>query len=308
MTQDEMTQNKMTPNKIRNTILKAIYSDNDLKEDLVLKGGNALKFYDITDRASQDLDFSIKESIRYQKENEGERLRTLISDAFQQVGFLVVGFEFIEKPQKRKKDLPPFWGGYKISFAIVDIEKHQDKIDSQDPDNMKELSKYGEDLENNRKKIEIDLSYDEYVADKKSYDLEGTTIYLYSPLMLVYEKIRASCQQLEDYKLVGNKTRARDLYDIYKTLTNTRQSTLREAVLNQDNFYILENIFKAKDVPLELMLKLDSKKSDLAEDYKKRYNQISADEIEDFDYIFFYNKDLFEKLFEEYQNYKQETL
>lgn len=127
--------------------------------------------------------------------------------------------------------------------------------------------------------------------------------------MLVYEKIRASCQQLEDYKLVGNKTRARDLYDIYKTLTNTRQSTLREAVLNQDNFYILENIFKAKDVPFELMLKLDSKKSDLAEDYKtKVIPQISADEIEDFDYIFFYNKDLFEKLFEEYQNYKQETL
>ena len=78
---------------------------------------------------------------------------------------------------------------------------------------------------------------------KKSYDLEGTTIYLYSPLMIVYEKIRASCQQLEDYKLVGDKTRARDLYDIYKTLTNTRQATLREAVLNQDNFYILENIF-----------------------------------------------------------------
>ena len=304
-----MTPNKMTPDKIRNTILKAIYSDNDLKEDLVLKGGNALKFYDITDRASQDLDFSIKESIRYQKENEGEKLRALILDAFRQVGFLVVGFKFIEKPQKRKKDLPPYWGGYKISFTIVDIEKHQDKIDSQDLDNMKELSKYGEDLENNRKKIEIDLSYDEYVADKKSYDLEGTTIYLYSPLMLVYEKIRASCQQLEDYKLVGNKTRARDLYDIYKTLTNTRQSTLREAVLNQDNFYILENIFKAKDVPFELMLKLDSKKSDLAEDYKtKVIPQISANEIEDFDYIFFYNKDLFEKLFEEYQNYKQETL
>ena len=84
----------------------------------------------------------------------------------------------------------------------------------------------------------------------KSYDLEGTTIYLYSPLMLVYEKIRASCQQLEDYKLVGNKTRARDLYDIYKILTNPKQANLREAVLDQDNFYILENIFKAKDVPL----------------------------------------------------------
>ena len=228
----------MTPDEIRNTILKAIYSDSDLKENLVLKGGNALKLYNITDRSSQDLDFSIKESIRYEKENEGKKLQDLISDAFQQVGFLVVGFEFIEKPKKRKEDLPPFWGGYKISFAIVDTEKYQDKIELQDPDKMKELSKYGENLENNSKKIEIDLSYDEYVADKKSYDLEGTTIYLYSPLMLVYEKIRASCQQLEDYKLVGNKTRARDLYDIYKILTNPKQANLREAVLDQDNFYI----------------------------------------------------------------------
>ena len=295
----------MTPDEMRNTILKAIYSDSDLKETLVLKGGNALKLYNITDRSSQDLDFSIKESIRYEKENEGKKLQDLISDAFQQVGFLVVGFEFIEKPKKRNKDLPPFWGGYKISFAIVDTEKYQDKIDLQDPDKMKELSKYGENLENNSKKIEIDLSYDEYVADKKSYDLEGTTIYLYSPLMLVYEKIRASCQQLDYYKLVGNKTRARDLYDIYKILTNTRQTNLREAVLDQCNFYILENIFKAKDVPLELMLKLDSKKSDLAEDYKtKVIPQISADEIEEFDYIFFYNKNLFENLFKEYQNYK----
>lgn len=297
----------MTPDEIRNTILKAIYSDSDLKENLVLKGGNALKLYNITDRSSQDLDFSIKESIRYEKENEGKKLQDLISDAFQQVGFLVVGFEFIEKPKKRKEDLPPFWGGYKISFAIVDTEKYQDKIELQDPDKMKELSIYGENLENNRKKIEIDLSYDEYVADKKSYDLEGTTIYLYSPLMLVYEKIRASCQQLEDYKLVGNKTRARDLYDIYKILTNTQQSNLREAVLDQDNFYILENIFKAKDVPLELMLKLDSKESDLAEDYKtKVIPQISTVEIEEFEYIFFYNKKLFEELFEKYQNYKQE--
>lgn len=53
--------------------------------------------------------------------------------------------------------------------------------------------------------------------------------------------------------------------------------------------------------------KVVSKVKEVAEDYKtKVIPQISADEIEDFDYIFFYNKDLFEKLFEEYQNYKQE--
>ena len=296
----------MKPDDIRNIILKAIFSDSDLKENLVLKGGTALKLHNITDRSSQDLDFSIEESIRYDKDVEGKKLQGLISDAFKQIGFLVVGFEFIEKPKKRKRDLPPFWGGYKISFAIVDTEKYQEKIDLQDPNKMKELSKYGEALENNSKKIEIDLSYDEYVADKDSYDLEGTTIYLYSPLMIVYEKIRASCQQLDDYKLVGDKTRARDLYDIYKTLTNKGQIDLREAVLNQDNFYILENIFQAKDVPLELMLKLDSKKTELAEDYKaKVVPQIPAKEIEKFEFLFSYNDQLFKDLFKKYQDYKR---
>jgi len=94
----------MKPDDIRNTILKAIFSDSDLKENLVLKGGTALKLHNITDRSSQDLDFSIEESIRYDKDVEGKKLQGLISDAFKQIGFLVVGFEFIEKPKKRIKN------------------------------------------------------------------------------------------------------------------------------------------------------------------------------------------------------------
>ena len=82
-----------------------------------------------------------------------KKLQGLISDAFKQIGFLVVGFEFIEKPKKRKRELASvFGGGYKISFAIVDTEKYQEKIDLQDPNKMKELSKYGESLENNSKR------------------------------------------------------------------------------------------------------------------------------------------------------------
>lgn len=302
----------MKPDKIRNIILKAIYSDNYLKETLVLKGGNALKFHNITERSSQDLDFSIGETIRYEKENQGEKLKKLISDAFHKVGFLVVGFEFINKPKKRHIDLPPYWGGYMISFSIIDEKQYEDKINEinkEDHSRLKELSRYGEKLEDNKKKIEIDLSYDEYVADKESYNLEGTTIYLYSPLMIVYEKIRASCQQLKEYPLTTNKTRARDLFDIYKTLTNSKQVDLREAVLDEKNFYILENIFEAKKVPLELMKKLESKKDDLAEDYESRVKpQIPNDEDKvDFDYLFFYNDDLFKKLFNKYKIYKQEN-
>ena len=75
----------MKPDDIRNTILKAIFSDSDLKENLVLKGGTALKLHNITDRSSQDLDFSIEESIRYDKDVEGKKLQGLISDAFKQM-------------------------------------------------------------------------------------------------------------------------------------------------------------------------------------------------------------------------------
>lgn len=83
-------------------------------------------------------------------------------------------------------------------------------IASQDPENMKELNKYGIPLERDGKKIEIDLSYDEYVENKEDYNLNGTKIYLYSPLMIVYEKIRASCQQLDEYPLtIKTKTRAK---------------------------------------------------------------------------------------------------
>lgn len=106
----------MKPDDIRNTILKAIFSDSDLKENLVLKGGTALKLHNITDRSSQDLDFSIEESIRYDKDVEGKKLQGLISDAFKQIGFLVVGFEFIEKPKKENETCLRF--GEDIRFLL----------------------------------------------------------------------------------------------------------------------------------------------------------------------------------------------
>ncbi|MBF0780619.1 MULTISPECIES: nucleotidyl transferase AbiEii/AbiGii toxin family protein [unclassified Granulicatella] len=296
----------MTPDEIRNTILKTIYSDTELVKNLVLKGGNALKLHRIVDRESQDLDFSIKETIRFTKENEGVKLQQLITDAFSQKGFFVNSFEFALKPKNRHRDLPPYWGGYKISFALLDQEKYHDKINSQDSIQMKELNKYALSIESGIKKIEIDLSYDEYTEHKEPYDLDGTTIYLYSPLMIVYEKIRASCQQLEEYSLTTNKTRARDLYDIFKTLTNINQVELRSEVLNEDNFYILENIFRVKEVPLELMTKLDTKKDDLAADYEcKVLPQISKKDREEFEYIFDYNQILFNELFEKYQKYNE---
>uniref|UniRef100_UPI003D80BE6D hypothetical protein n=1 Tax=Streptococcus orisratti TaxID=114652 RepID=UPI003D80BE6D len=106
--------------------------------------------------------------------------------------------------------------------------------------------------------------------------------------------------------LTTNKTRARDLYDIFKTLTNINQVELRSEVLNEDNFYILENVFRVKEVPLELMTKLGTKKDDLAADYERKVlPQIPNKDQEEFEYIFDYNQRLFNELFERYQKYNE---
>ncbi|WP_271402501.1 nucleotidyl transferase AbiEii/AbiGii toxin family protein, partial [Salinicoccus roseus] len=128
--------------------------------------------------------------------------------------------------------------------------------------------------------------------------IDGTTVYLYSPLMIIYEKIRASCQQLEDYKLSSSKTRARDLYDIYSTLTDISNVELREAVINPDNFEILRRMFGLKEVPIELIPKVRNIKGRLQMDYEQSVRpQIPANiERPDFEYLFAYNMELFDDL------------
>ncbi|CYY13989.1 Uncharacterised protein [Streptococcus suis] len=81
---------------------------------------------------------------------------------------------------------------------------------------------------------------------------------------------------------------------------------LRSEVLSEDNFYILENIFRVKEVPLELMTKLGTKKDDLAADYERKVlPQIPNKDQEEFEYIFDYNQRLFNELFERYQKYNE---
>lgn len=290
----------MTPDEIRNTVLKAIYSEESLIDILVLKGGNALRLLGVTNRESQDLDFSIKEEIRFTQEKEGALLEKSITKAFDDKGYLVNKFTFKDKPKTRKDYLPPFWGGYSITFSIIDKNKYADKINKNDTN----LNRYAEELLDGTKKIEIDLSFDEYTEHKVSVELEDIKIFLYSPLMIVYEKIRASCQQLDDYHLTSSKVRARDLYDIYTTLTNSKYIDLREEVLNSDNFYILEKTFSLKEVPLNLLTKLNSKKEDLEYDYNTNVKpQIPQnDDTVDFDFLFSYNEELFNLLHEKLLN------
>jgi predicted nucleotidyltransferase component of viral defense system len=287
----------MHPDKIRNTIITSIFSNDDFLDILTLKGGIAMRLLDLTNRESSDLDFSITEGKRLSKEIEGKQIEKQLNQSFEEIGYKVISLKFSDKPLKRKVITPPYWGGYQIEFSIISLDKFHDLNEKQ----KSNINAYGESIENGKKKIKIDLSFEEYTKPRIETQLNDYTIYLYSPIMIVYEKIRASCQQLPEYKLGTEKARARDLYDIYTMLTHKKQIDLKNEVFNEDNFYIIKKMFELKNVDFPLMLKLETIKHDLSSDYENNVlPQIPGNqETPSFDYLFSYNNEIFKDLYKQ---------
>ena len=285
----------MNADEIRLTVIKAIFSTPQLEEILTLKGGNAMTLQGLTDRQSQDLDFSIQENIRLSIEQDGPLFFQSLQNEFKPLGYQVASFKFEEKPSKRTVRTPPYWGGYQIEFSILKEEVFLHLTEAQ----LKNINAYAESIEEGKKRIQIDLSFDEYTEPRIKEKMGDIDIYLYSPLMIIYEKVRASCQQLSHYTLGMNKKRARDLFDIYTILTNIKHVDLYDEVLSPDNLYIIRKMFALKEVPIDLIPKIEEIKEELRQDYESKViPQVPGNQsIPDFDYLFAFNNELFMKLY-----------
>lgn len=280
----------------RDLAIKGIFSDDDLFEILTLKGGNAMALLDITDRASQDLDFSIKQGIRLTQDEDAPKFKKALERTFEEEGYRIIDFKFDVKPKKTKRELPPFWGGYSINFKVMDEETYEKTYDVSD----QKRSSMALQLEGGKKKIEIDISLEEYTEDRIQMKLDEYQIHIYSPLMIVYEKMRALCQQLPDYEYASfEKTRARDLYDIYIAIQKSESLELREQILSSSNVHILSEMFKAKNVSLELLLKIESYREQLEDDFNQRVTPQIADRknVPDFDFLFEFNIELIKEVY-----------
>ena len=95
----------------------------------------------------------------------------------------------------------------------------------------------------------VDISKHEFCRGKVEKELDNYTIYVYTPEMIVIEKLRAICQQLPGYPLNPVKRgRARDFYDIHLLVTAKGID-----LANNENLALLRDTFHAKDVPLDLL-------------------------------------------------------
>ena len=280
----------------RDLAIKGIFSDDDLFEILTLKGGNAMALLDITDRASQDLDFSIKQGVILTQDEDAPKFKKALERTFEEEGYRIIDFKFDVKPKKTKRELPPFWGGYSINFKVMDEETYEKTYDVSD----QKRSSMALQLEGGKKKIEIDISLEEYTEDRMQMKLDEYQIHIYSPLMIVYEKMRALCQQLPDYEYASfEKTRARDLYDIYIAIQKSQSLELREQILSPSNTHILREMFKAKNVSLELLLKVETYREQLKDDFNQRVTPQIADRknVPEFDFLFEFNIELIKEVY-----------
>lgn len=278
--------------QIKRLVVKAVLSDDKLFENLVLKGGNAIDLiHQITARASVDIDFSMQEDFPGGADELHRRMDRALTSTFRQEGYQVFDLKMVEKPERLSKDMADFWGGYGFEFKLVSEVLSK----THGPDRI-ELRKYALNLGQGTKFL-IDVSRHEYVNHKQTRDFDGYVVYVYSPEMIVCEKLRAICQQMPEYGPIIRRmrpaaARARDFVDIYYLVT-----ILGLDVTTDEYRTVIAEMFAKKRVPLSLLGRIEAYREFHRADFAAVQATISPGIVlSDFDTYFDFTLDLAERL------------
>lgn len=273
--------------QIKKIAIISLFSDDELMDKFVLKGGNALGLvYKLIQRESIDIDVSIEKDFE-NVQGTMEKLTNVLKKNFDENEYYAFDIKLSEKPHYTNEELKGFWGGYRLEFKVID--KYLLKDLNGDVEKIRKSSLIlGEGA---KKNFKIDISKWEYCKGKVEIELDDYTIYVYSPLMILYEKLRAICQQNEKYKTIvptmKRSPRPRDFYDIYSILKNLPDID----IVDNLNLEILKAIFLIKKVPLYFLGELDKD----MEYHKSGYEALKATleqntKAEDFSFYFNYVK------------------
>ncbi|OGI04842.1 MAG: hypothetical protein A2Y25_04235 [Candidatus Melainabacteria bacterium GWF2_37_15] len=234
--------------KIKKLSIRSLFSDDVLMERLVLKGGNCIDLaYKLSTRSSLDLDFSMETDFTQEEiDTFTDRIEFQFNNYFPQENLRTFDIKFSSRPMKPDKYND--WGGYRVTFKVIPVEKYQELQENKDKCRKQSLT-LGK---NDSKEFSIDISKFEYCQGKQSFDLDGVNIYIYSPLMTVFEKLRAICQKMKEYDLNSarkDQARSRDFYDIFIVNEELAQINFKDS----QNRELLKEIFQIKKVPLHLL-------------------------------------------------------
>lgn len=262
--------------EIRCAVIAALFSDDQLYERLVLKGGNALELiHRVLTRGSTDIDLSIQDEFA-NLEDVKARIFNALEREFGSHGYLVFDKRFEVVPPESIVDATPWWGGYTVEFKLIDVGL-ADRLMR----NLERMRIQAQTIDAVQGRVfRVEISKREYCGGKVQAEVDGQAIYVYTEEMCVVEKLRAICQQMPAYGRKHPTPRARDFYDIYTTIT------LRGIDLSlPDNTDLFRQIFHAKRVPLLLLASMDETREFHRPDWAAIKDTVKG-EVFDFDFYF----------------------
>lgn len=239
--------------RIKELTVIALFSDDELMDHLLLKGGSAIELvYNLDARSSIDLDFSMAASFPSDDLTEvKERIMSSLLKTFADEGLVPFDVDLREKPPAVTEDVKDFWGGYKLEFKL--IEKNRASEIAKDIAGARRSAAIVGPRQ--KRKVEVDISRFEYLGDKRTVQIHGYSISAYSPAMLVMEKLRAICQQMEEYSVQvpspSRRPRAKDFFDIHLLANHFKID-----FTSPENLELLAKVFDAKRTPLALLGKI----------------------------------------------------
>ncbi|MEH7452296.1 nucleotidyl transferase AbiEii/AbiGii toxin family protein [Gottfriedia acidiceleris] len=278
---------------IRTLTIVALFSDDDLMDTLVLKGGNALEIgYGLNSRASIDVDVSMVrefEVIGLENATEiEEKLDKVLNRAFEPKELKVFDVKIKVKPKKPNEGNQDFWGGYEANFKIIEKDKYKEY-----EGNSLKLGAKAIATNNGKKNVKIDFGRFEYCGSTINKEIDGYDIQIYTPELILFEKMRAICQQMPTYlESIDKPTefgrpRPRDFYDIYTILESDLIPDID--LQSEENLEHMKKCFAAKRVPLSLIHEIkNTREFHKLEETKLKDSILNKREYQGFDFYFDY--------------------
>ena len=258
---------------VRRLAISAIFSDDLLFEQLVLKGGNALSLvHEVGSRTSLDVDLSMEADFCDLAEAQ-ERAFQALERRFQSAGYALFDYRFLKRP----RDVNDRRGGYEINFKIIENSK-RGLIGTDLTRAQREATVVGP---SQQRVFKVQISKYEYCEGKQEAELDDYRIYVYTLPMIAIEKLRAICQQMDEYPHRAHPAaRARDFYDIYCIVTEGHIDLGAD-----DNLTLFRDMFAIKEVPLDLIRKIPDYREFHRVDWPSVEASVSG-ELKSYDFYF----------------------
>lgn len=265
---------------LRRQLIIALAADDELFELLVFKGGNALALaHGVGMRTSLDLDYSLAHETPNDAEL-GARLQAALSSHLSKRELTVFDWAFGPRPKEPKDERALTWGGYQGEFKVIETTRWKSLAGNLE---LARKQAWGITASGGAsRKFTIELSKSEFTEGAGEVDVGGFAVRVYTPSMIVAEKLRSLCQQMPEYEhSTKRKPRARDFYDIHAAVTETGVNLTSAA-----GHDLIRSVFAAKDVPLRLLANLERDVEFHEAEWDDVRNSIPADRPAEFSYYF----------------------